>query len=298
MPIVYARFRAVTAMLDCRCMAQPSDPLSLRIGYWMAVHRTQLKTWWAISIILIDLALIGIFFVMFTAYSFSTTKIVRDIAAMSTPLVSSELRTKIAPVEIEFGDGVALSRSPGRYDLTVPVKNPNPQFVATEARFAFTFGPDRREASIILWPSEEAYVAALNVPGPTGGKITPPKVELVHVSWQRPERLKLFTDDIHFELTETSVKPVTGLTTGGVATRFSSKLKNSSIYGFRSVRFGVVLRDGSAVVAVGDVTVENLKSFETREIDFTWLQALPTSASPTVFPIVNLLDPGIYLTTR
>src|SRR5512142_2924629 len=46
-------------------MADQNGDISLKFGYWFAVHRDQLRTWWAISIIAVDVLLLAVFAVSF-----------------------------------------------------------------------------------------------------------------------------------------------------------------------------------------------------------------------------------------
>lgn len=273
------------------------DPLSLRLGYWVAVHGAQLRTWWAISIIVADIALIGVFAVTFARYSFSTLRTVRDVAAMSETLVGPALRQHLAPTDIVTGDAVALPRGEGRYDLVVPVSNPNTEWAAVQVRYNFTFGTDTKEEAISLWPGQEAYLTQLNVAGPTESAAAAVTVNITDIKWQRPASRKIY-DDVKFPLTEEKIAPVTGLTSGGSATRYSAKVKNNSVYGFKKVRFGIVLKNGSAIVAANEAVIANFPSFDERVLETTWLRGLPLSAEAVVFPIVDLLDPAAFLETR
>ncbi len=275
-------------------MPGQSDDLSLRIGYWLAVHRDQLRTWWAISIIIVDVALLIFFIIMFTQYSFTTMKTVHGISEMSASLVSPPLRRAIAPAEPELGTPVALGRGQGRYDIVVPVTNPNPLWAAVEVRYRISYGPAIREDKTSIWPGAEQYLLVFNMPVTGVALDVKPKVEITNVRWQRPTNLALFSNEVSFPTSEVSIKPVVGLTTGGSATRLTATIKNESVFSFRSVRFGVVLKSGGAIVAGGEATLEQFDSFADRSLEVTWLQSLPLNADATVFPVVNLLDPAVY----
>ncbi|MBI5405239.1 MAG: hypothetical protein HY976_03355, partial [Candidatus Kerfeldbacteria bacterium] len=185
----------------------------------------------------------------------------------------------------------------GRYDLVVPVSNPNTAWAVTQIRYNFTFGAETREETVSLWPGQEGYLMQLNVAGPTDPDNAPLTANLNHVSWQRPESLKIF-QDVKFPLTEGKLSPVTGLTSGGSATRYSAKVKNDSVYGFKKVRFGIVLKNGSALIAANETVIANFPSFDERLLEATWLRGLPLAAEAVVFPIVDLLDPATFLETK
>ncbi len=276
-------------------MAQPSDDVLLRIGYWFAVHRDQLRTWWAISIIALDLALISFFVVIFAGYSLTTVKTVQGIRDMSATLVGPELRAALEPTALELGQAVVLPVGNGRYDFVTPVSNLNTAWAATEVRYRFAYGSTTtREEHTTLWPQASAFLTQLNVPATVSGSTEQPKIEITSVEWKRPDSLALFSADVSFPVSQTNLRAVSSLNIGGTATRWSATVKNSSVYGFRSVRFGVVLKNGGTIVAAGEALIERFASFTERPIEVTWLRSLPPNAQATVYPIVNLLDPDAY----
>lgn len=274
-------------------MATQKDPISLRIGYWLAVHRDRLRTWWAISIIAADLVLIAIFAYTFAGYSFSTVKTVRTVAAMGTPLVSPAVRQKLDPKELVTGEVAALARGKQRYDLVVPVENANPQWSAVQIRYRFSFGQDTREERASLWPGQKSFLTQLNVAGPADNSQAKAEVQILGVSWLRPQTLDRY-HNVSFDVTSEKLVPVAGLASGVSATRYTATLKNNSVYTFARTRFGVVLKNGTAIVAAGEVVLPRFPTFAELPIEVTWLQALPLAVQATVFPVFDLLDAGSY----
>lgn len=273
-------------------MAQPKDPLSLRLGYWVAVHRDQLRTWWAISIITIDVLLLVYFVVAFTRYSFTTVRTVALVGELTTPLVSPSLRTALAPRDLAVGTAVALEQGSGRYDLAVPVTNPNQPWLAAEVRYRFSYGQSTREEKTVVWPGSESYLVQRNValPAPPAG--TTPRVEVSGVHWQRLDTPQRFAE-VTFPVSDVTLRPVATVA-GRPATRLTAIVRNNSVYSFRSVRLTVVLRQGSAIVAVGEALLESFVSLEERPLEVTWLASLPLNAEAAFYPVLNLLDQSVY----
>lgn len=277
-------------------MVQQTDDAFLRIGYWFAVHRDQLRTWWAMSIIVVDFLLIAFFVVTFTGYSLSTVRTVQGVGEMAQTLVPSSLRAVLEPLPLIAGEAVALPAGGGHDDFVAPVENPNASWVAVEVRYSFTLGSTTtREERTVLWPKASAYLTQLNVLVPETSAVGTTKVTLASVQWERVPEPGLFSHDVKFPVGAKALKNVTGLTTGGTATRFSAVVKNESVYSFRSVRFGIILRGGGRILAAGEATVERFSTFTERPIEATWLQSLPLNAEVDVYPVVNLLDDRSYL---
>ncbi len=276
-------------------MAEEKDAFSLKFGYWFAVHRDQLRTWWAMSILVADVLLLIVFVVMFTTYSFSTMRTVSGISRMAEPLVSPQLQNALAPKDLVTEDAVALDRGNGRYDFIVPVTNPNPLWAAVEVTFHFTYGSETsRDERSTLWPAAESYLTQMNVAMAAPSAATVPQVVIVDVAWAHPSDLSMFTGGVVFPLSDVSIRPVTGLAAGVVGTRFTASVTNRSVYAFTSVRFVIVMKRGGTIAAIGDVLVERFKALETRTIEASWLQSLPSNAEVTVTPVLDLLDAASF----
>jgi len=275
-------------------MQQPqSDPLSLRFGYWVAVHSARLRTWWAISILVIDIAFLGYFVYAFAGYSLSTIKTVRAVEAMARPLVSPTLRQQLAPETVVIGDAKALPRNGGRYDLVAPVTNPNDDWTARAIRYRFVFGTETRIETISLWPGQSGYLMLLNVEAPSGTSSSPAvRAEIVETEWQRPADLTIFRE-IAFTVTDQKLTPVT-TTNDGTATRVTATLNNTSVYSLRRLRFGVVLTNGGSPVAVNEIVVPSIGTLGSVPVEATWLGGLPLASQVTIVPVFDLLDPQTF----
>jgi len=274
---------------------QKKDDISLRFGYWFAVHRDQLRTWWAITILVCDAIFLAYFIVVFATYSFGTTKVVHSISAMAQPLVSPTLKKVIAPAKLATGTAVVLNRGNGRYDFVAPVTNPNAHWAAVQVRYHFTYGETTRDDITTLWPDSESFLTQANVALRVPESGATPSVTITDVRWQRPVDFQRYTGEVAFPVRAVSVQPITGLASGVAATRLTATVQNKSVYSFRSVRFGVIMKAEGAIVAVSDVIVERFKPLEERQIEVSWLSALPTSSEATIFPILDLTDKDSYL---
>lgn len=276
-------------------MAEQKDDISLRFGYWFAVHRDQLRTWWAIAILVGDALLLVYFFVVFASYSFGTTKTVQGISAMATPLVSAALKQAISPSNLATGTVAVLNRGSGRYDFVVPVTNPDTHWAAVRVRYYFTYGESTREDITTIWPGAETYITQTNVALKVPDAGVQPSITITDVRWQRPPDLQRYVSEVSFPVSNVAITPITGLASDVSATRLTATIQNKSVYSFRSVRFGVIVMAEGAVVAVSDIIIERFKPLEERPVEVSWLSILPISSEATMFPILDLTDPDSYL---
>jgi hypothetical protein len=232
---------------------------------------------------------------MFTTYSFSTTRTVRDVSAMAEPLVSPQLQAAVAPKNLVVEDATALDRGNGRYDFIAPVVNPNPLWAAVQVTFHFTYGNETsRDERSTIWPGASSYLTQMNMAMGAQQAGTTPEAVIVDVRWAHPLDLSMFTGGVAFPVSNISIKPVAGLAAGVTGTRLSATVTNKSVYAFKSVRFVIVLKTGGTIVAIGDVLVERLAALEARPIEASWLQSVPSNAEVEAFPVLNLLDPASF----
>ncbi len=70
---------------------------------------------------------------------------------------------------------------------------------------------------------------------------------------------------------------------------------NQGAYGYWSVDYVVKLMRGSTVVGVNRVNLRELKPGETRHVDLAWYDITSSVSKTEVKPVINLLDPGVYL---
>ncbi len=276
-------------------MPEKKDDFSLKFGYWLAIHRDQLRTWWVSLILAAAAALIAYFFIVFVTFSFSSSKIVHGIRTMAQPLVTLSLRKTLSPTPLVTGQVTAIPRGSGRYDLVAKVSNANKHWAAVSVTFRFTSGSSStKNERTTLWPAFDGYLVqtnvALNVP-PSGSSYS---VEVIDVDWRRPRDLGLY-DGISFPVSDVSIRPITGLASAAAATRLSATVENKSVYSFRSVRFNIVASIGGTVAAVNDVIVDSFKPLEKRPVEVTWLMTVPASSDVTFVPALDLQDPQSFL---
>lgn len=271
-------------------MPQRSDDLWLRIGYWLAVHRDQLRTWWGITIIVADLAFLGAFVFLFARYSLSTGATIRGVARMADPLVTPSLRSQIAPQPLELGSAIVLPQPLKRFDLAATVKNPNPTWFAVEVRYRFHLGSlATREERMTVWPGGEAFLIQRNVVAEGFDPASPVTVELLDVRWERPQDLALA--EVRLTLESPTLVPTTGLSTGA-GTRLNATLRNGSVDAFRDVQVGVIVRSSGVVTAVGVVQADALGALGQVPIELIWGRVLSPASTVTVFPLFNPLAAG------
>lgn len=275
-------------------MARQQDDISLRLGYWFAVHRDQLRTWWSVSILSFDLLVLGFFVMNFTSYSLATVKTVSSVYEMSAPLVGPELRRYLTPQPLQIGEAVAVALGGDRFDLIAPIRNLNSSLAAVKISYHFSDGVETSDEITLLMPAAAGFLTQFNVTLSPGASRDAVRAVVTNIEWLRPPNTQML-EDVQFKVNDAALRSVTGLTGGRTATRMSATVKNASVYSFKRVRFVVVLRHQARIIEAGDAIVENFRTFEDRQIEVNWLQSLPLSAEVIVVPEVNIFDRSSFL---
>lgn len=279
-------------------MAGLSD-LNLRLSAWLVNHRDQLRKWWLISLVVLDLLLlafsvVGGFVIGADGRSIDHQLTVRAAA----PLLSAPVRVALAE-PLNLGTARAVPVDLRRVDLVAEVTNPNPQYAVASLQYRFRYGTEllaTRET--FLLPGSRRFVFEPNVPRPKGTGAAEPSVslEVLEVRWRRPRDLDL-TRQIDFQTKSVSFD-ATATTSGQPprpAPRLTAMLQNNSIHSFRRVEVSIGLfRDGQPV-AVESVPISDWKTFTERTIDVQWLTTLPADAQVVIVSQVNLLDSASFL---
>lgn len=276
-------------------MPEKKDDFSLKFGYWLAIHRDQLRTWWVSMILAVAALCLAYFFVVFVSFSFSSSRIVHGIRLMAQPLVAPLLRQTLSPKPLVAEQVTAIARDGGRYDLVAKVSNANKTWAAVSVTFHFTNGTtETKNERTTIWPSSDGYLLQTNV-----GLSAPPQgssysVAITDVAWRRPKDLALY-NGISFPVSDVSIVPITGLASGAAATRLSATVENKSVYSFRSIRFIIVVKIGDSIAAVNDVIVEKMKPLEKRPVEVTWLTTVQASSDVIFVPVLDLQNQESFL---
>jgi hypothetical protein len=99
---------------------------------------------------------------------------------------------------------------------------------------------------------------------------------------------------MRFEIADSKFTPTSGNEVG-VTGRISFSISNQTAFGYWSVPLQVLLKRGNSVIGVSSTSVERLDAGETRNIDLSWLQPVPTVTEVVVVPVLNIFDSAGYM---
>lgn len=218
----------------------------------------------------------------------------QELDLLKTTIASHGPALVSAVQQLELG-GVELIRTGDVTDVIARVRNPNPDW---RARFSYSIGMGDKTITIsngFLLPLEERPFFH-SVRGGSGEAIfTIERLrwhridthEIVDfVSWQK-ERLQFEINDVRF---------IPSLIEGkGIVSRAQFTVVNTTGYGYYAPTFLVVLYQGSRVVGIQSVVLNELKSGQVRPVEVSWFDRVSAVSKVEVLPVIDILDPGVYL---
>lgn len=237
-----------------------------------------------------------------------------DIYALSYPresrLQSDIARNQLAvqglqadaPERIRTETVAVFAGTDGRLDMAVDAHNANAQWWA-EFTYAFNVAGEQtpRRRGFIL-PESSMVLTELGFrPSAPGGRVAELVVE--DIRWHRVDpaqvggRFADFRND-HFAVVFEDVTFDRVTAGAGQISRTAFNMVNRGAFGFWSVDLVVRLKRGGGVLAVNRITVAELRPGESRHVELQWFESLPPVTETEIIPVVNLLDPAVYLPTE
>lgn len=266
-------------------MPEVSD-IWIKLNYWFLNNRKDLKRWWVMMLLGLDLFLIVyvVFNGVITAVTYRKTNALIEQIGTSRVL-GEEVFARSNPQDIAVENVTSIERGDGQFLHVVTLGNPNRTWTA--AQYFFTIeGPEgsTTEKEAFIPPNENQI---LLVTGSTGGQ---GQVVGTRTSWMRtpPETLPHvpieFGAGIHRYITAQSP------TSPRLVSQVTTTVTNASLYDIGVFKGIVVAKNGAAIVGAQQFFVENLDSRESRELSIVFLDALPSFTSIEFHSEVDILD--------
>ncbi len=266
------------------------DTETLKRSYWIVGHLRQFKRNAAIGVVVVEGIIILLALIQFGGYLYYAfvrqEKIIqplRNNAEYFAPLI-----TIPEPAVLVYG---AVPHGSDQYDLYARLKNLNQGW---RADFDFIYsvnGVDQLPQRVFLLPQEEKYILKLGV----AAQQEQPQISyrITNLGWHRlsSEDGKAIANRNKFEVTE--IQLIAGQDAQGMqgGARLAFTLENHSVYKFWDFRVPVVLKQGSAIVALALVPVFSLERDEKKHLEAYW--GYPISATSfEIIPDIDILNPA------
>lgn len=268
-----------------------------RRARWWVAHREGLRRF-AIGVwIVFDTALlvfaVGVFTDAFLIRYEDERGLIRSLLIDNPTALYETTQARAARPLVVNGDPLVLSGTEGAFDLALDVRNPNKDWWA-EVTYGFRYRGDQMTSlqTVVLVPESSQLLVALGVEGarPTGATL-----EIERLAWHRIDPHDIVDidawkqDRLSFVVSEASFTNLGG-GSGAPVGRSVFSVTNNTAFSYWSVPLTVALRRGSSLVGVTTTVIEQLEAGETRPLELSWFQPLPTVDAIDVVPQINPFD--------
>lgn len=273
----------------------------LNWGYWWVTHKVQVRRWFSVFLLVVDLGLVGYAGFGFADWFFGSGEIERRLTAqMSQQAINyTYFREKFAPTEFKIDDAVVLNAGEKTYDFMARATNPNPHWWLTfDYRFESAAGQTTTQRGWLL-PGDSKLLDALGVksdvrPGTAKIVIENPVWHRVNMHETRPDYATWAKQRLNFQIDDVAFVPPSPQDPIAI-NRVQFNITNDTGFGYFKTGFLVTLLSGSRIVGINKVFISDLRPGERRPVEVSWFFDLPGVSKVDVRPIVNIFDEKNYI---
>jgi len=271
----------------------------LKLATWYVGHKVLLKRILIGFLIVFSVVFLGYgLYGIINYYFIEGPKFIETTKELSSPIDYSAARARLQPQGLGAGAVSVLSSGKEKYDLVIKISNPNSNWLVNfDYNFVIDGQPLPAQKGFIL-PGEEKFLLALSVES----KVKPRQasLEISSFNWQRVDAREIsdyvaWRDErLNFAMEEVKFLPAV-IRDKIAVSRVSFKAKNLTVYSFWNVGFYIFLYRGSSLAGVNYVTLGEFVSGQTRPVEVSWFEPLPSVTQVKVIPEVNIFDKNVYM---
>lgn len=271
-------------------MADTLSDLGLKLNYWYLTNRQQLRKWWVLVLMAVDIFLLALFLTqgMLLVFRFRDSSNVVGTIASSTAAVG-QASTKVAPAPIVPGLVATTPHGQSRFDFSARLENTNPTWSAVVTT-QFTGGAKPlTPVRVILPPKSIRYAMALNVEGPSSTAAPQGAMSITDVTWTRLTPAEA-AENVDVQVTNVSTglrTLVTGENQQRTVTQVTGTIVNRSFVALDGLRVAVVLTRGGATVGVGSTILSKLVAEQSLPFSVEWDTVIANIEQADVYPEVH-----------
>jgi len=269
---------------------------SLTMAQWFLRHKYQLRKWWIILFVIINVVLVGYSFYGWGRYAIFDYKNTSQILVDLTVPIQRYLH--LQPQEMQFKGVRAIASNADRFDFLANVDNPNSHWRA-QVEYVFTHsGGVTATSSAIILPGSGQMIVSL------GNELSgfPASVDLriTRIEWERinphtvSDPATFIADRVMFEPGNLNFVPASEA--AGVPTHsIEFDITNVSVYSFWEPKFHVLMLNNETLVGVQTIEVSEFRAGETRPIVLKSFQQNIRVNEIRLIPVVDVFDSGQYI---
>jgi hypothetical protein len=271
-------------------MADQLSDLGLKLNYWYLTNRQQLRKWWVLVLMALDIFLLALLLtqgLLLIIRFRDSSNVVATIVESTTAV--GQAQAKISPTPITTGTVATTPHSQSRYDFSSRLENTNAMWSAVvTVQFAGGLKP-LTPVIVILPPKSVRYAMALNVEGPAGATTPTGTMSITDVTWTR-----LTPAEVAEKIDVKATNVTTGLRTLSTGdnqqrtvTQVTGTIVNNSFESLDGLRIAVVLTRGGATVGVGSTILSRIAAEQSLPFSVEWDTVITNVEQADVYPEVH-----------
>jgi len=264
------------------------NTLWLKINYFGISHRSDIKKWWVMILLAVDVFIIIFIVTNLIVYLLNLTRGQQLIISIaSSPLDYRTARTQRTPQPLITTSTAALAAGDGTYDVVAKVQNTNRSWAAERVSYVFSIGGQETEsATDFIMPGAEKYLTALGARSTTAAASSAVSLTIQDVQWKRVDSAEKLPP-VDFAIDEITYSPLVS-PDGSSAYRVTAEVTNRGYDSFWQTRFIVLL--GDRLVGINYVYFDQFKTRETMFLSAQWESVSGTVSNVAIVPDINVLN--------
>lgn len=237
------------------------------------------------------------------AYAISYPREARITSEIAENEITLEALETDRPRGVQSGNVAVFETTDKRFDMAVDLENTNEQWWA-EFNYRFNISGEQTPArNGFILPVSRTLLTELGYrPKNRGGSVAQLVVD--NIRWHRldpkvvGEKYKDYELE-RFNVVFENVKYSSDLTVGSKTVgRTSYDLVNRGAYGYWGMDLVIRLYRGGSTVAINKINLTRIPPGEKRHVELDWFERIPSVTRTEIIPIINFLDPKVYLPTE
>lgn len=271
-------------------MADTLSDLGLKLNYWYLTNRQQLRKWWVLVLMAVDVFLLALFLTQGLLLAFRFRDSANVVATIAASTVSvGQAQAKIAPAAIAAGAVATTPHSQSRYDFSSRLENTNATWSAVvTVQFSGGLKP-LTPVVVILPPKSVRYAMALNVEVPANAGAPNGTMNITDVAWTRltPAEAAEKIDVSAANVTTGLRTLVTGENQQRTVTQVTGTIVNRAFVALEGLRVSVVLTQNGATVGVGSTIISRINAEQSLPFSVEWDTVIAGVQQADVYPEVH-----------
>jgi hypothetical protein len=269
-------------------MADNVSDLGLKLNYWLLTNRQQLKKWWVILLLAVDIFILTICLTqgILLIFRFRDTGNSLNNIVQTTNTVG-KTQALLTPKSLVQSSAVSTPSGLGRFDFSLRLENPNDFWIAT-ATVQFQGGKNElTPVQVILPPKSVRYAMALDVQPASENEAPIVNYSLTEITWEKLTAKEVAQNNIDISV-KNLVQTQTNLVSGGGAqtkvTQVTGEVVNKSFYTITGLRIAIILTNGTETIGVRSAIISKIKPETTSTFSVEWNTVLSTALKVEAFP--------------